>query len=306
MGVPPVSAIQDLLKADHANTANSIDALQQFSPDLPGALDYAADLFDRFVRHVGVALADTEDLRRGNAIAEELGLEPEQLRELLNDQKPAVSTVEEARTIWRQLYARQARRILLLLLQRHYMWAATDLLRMRLTMALGYCRQEAEAIALLVLVRNSPDLGIQWLRVRTDEDGVAFFKETQHELRSTLQQLELSGAYERGSGWALHVRFASAVPGLSLDRQPNQIWLGFQEVRPDEPFQYYLDVLAFLSTQVRVARALGHAFPEVTDPSWQGAVDRFTRTVAALWEELSRRFPAECRGLEEMESPPSS
>jgi hypothetical protein len=300
-----MSAIQDLLEADQANTANSIDALQQFSPDLPSALDYAADLFDQFVRHVGEALDDTEELRRGNAIAEELGLEPEQLRELLNDVKPAMGKIEEARTIWRQLYARQARRILLLLLQRHYMWAATDLLRMRLTPALGYCRQEAEAIALLVLVRNSPDLGIRWLRVRTDEEGVAFFKETQRELRPTLQQLELSGAYERGSAWALHVRFASAVPGLSLDHQPNQIWLGFQEVRPDEPFQYYLDVLAFLSTQVRVVRALGDAFPEVAHPSWQGAVDRFTRKVAALWEELSRRFPAECRRLEEMESPPT-
>ena len=301
-----MSAIRNLLEADQANTANSIDALQRFSPDLPGALDYATDLFDQFIRHVGVVLDDSEELCAGNAIAKELGVEPEQLRELLNDEKPAVGKIEEARTIWRLLYARQARRVLLLLLQRYFIWAATDLLRMRLTSSLGYCRQEAEAVALLVLVRESPDLGIRWLRVRTDEEGTAFFRGTQRAVRSTLERLELNDPYERGSGWALHVRFASAVPGLSLDRRPNEIWLGFQEVQPDEPFQYYLEVLGFLSVQVRIVRALQNAFPEVTDPSWPGAVDRFTRKVAALWEELSRRFPAKCRRLKEMELPPNS
>ncbi len=298
-----MSAIRDLLESDHANTTNSIDALQRLSPDLPGALDYAADLFDQFIRHVGVALDDTAELRAGNAIAEALGLKPQPLREVLDEEKSAGGKIEEARRIWRRLYARQGRRILLLLLQRHFMWGATDLLRMRLTPALGYCRQEAEAIALLVLVRDNPDLGIRWLHVRTDEEGVAFFRNVQGEVRSTLKRLELNDAYERGSGAALHVRFASAVPGLSLDRKPNEIWLGFQEVRPEEPFQYYLEVLGFLSIQVRVLRALGEAFPEVTDPSWPGAVGRFTRKVAALWEELSRRFPAECRRLKEMESP---
>ncbi len=297
-----MSTIQCLLEADQANTANSIYALQQFSPDLPGMLDCAADLFDQFIRHVAAVLDDSEKMRAGNAITEGLGLEPEQLRELLNDEKPAAGKIEEARTIWRRLYARQARRILLLLLQRHVMWAATDLLRMRLTPALGYCRQEAEAIALLVLVRNSPDLGIRWLRVRTDEEGVAFFRNVQSEVRSTLKRLELNDAYERGSGAALHVRFASAVPGLSLDRKPNEIWLGFQEVRPEEPFRYYLEVLGFLSIQVRVLRSLGEAFPEVTDPSWPGAVDRFTRNVGALWGELSRQFPAEWHRVEEMQS----
>lgn len=301
-----MSAIQDLLEADHANTANSVDALQQFSPDLPGALDCAADLIDQFIRHVAAALDDSEELRAGSAITDELGVEPEQLRELLNDEKPAVGKIEEARTIWRRLYTRQARRVLLLLLQRHFMWAATDLLRMRLTPVLGYCRQEAEAIALLVLVRDRPDLGIRWLHVRTDEEGVTFFREMQHGVRSTLKRLKLNDAYERGSGAALHVRFASAVLGLSFDRQPNEIWLGFQEVRPNESFQYYLDALGFLSVQVRVVRALGEAFPEVTDPSWLRAVNHFTRKVAALWEELSRQFPAECRRLEEMESPRNS
>lgn len=108
---------------------------------------------------MGVALDDSQDLRAGNAIADNLGLEAEQLRGLLNDEHPAVGKIEEARAICRRLYARQARRILLLLLQRHFMWAATDLLRMRLTPAFGYCRQEAEAIAFLCLFEIAPILG---------------------------------------------------------------------------------------------------------------------------------------------------
>lgn len=157
-----------------------------------------------------------------------------------------------------------------------------------------------------MLVRDSPDLGIRWLRVRTDEEGKAFFREMQSEVRSALKRLELNNAYERGSGVALHVRLASAVPGLSLDRKPNEIWLGFQEVRPEEPFRYYLEVLAFLSIQVHVVRALGEAFPEVTDASWPGVINRFTCRVAAFWEDLSRQFPAEYLRIKEVEFLPNS
>jgi hypothetical protein len=298
-----MGAIHDLLEADRANTLNSIKALDRFSPDLPYSLDEVADLFDNFIRQFGVVMDDSEELRAGNAIAEELGADAESLRELLDKEGLTEERLEEAKTIWRRLYARHARRILLLLLQRHYLWAVTDLLRMRITPALGYCRQEAEAVALLVLVRDSPNLGIRWFRVRTDEEGKAFFKDVQRDVRAVLTRLELNDVYERGSGSALHVRLASAAPALSLDRMPNAIWLGYQEVRPDEPFRYFLDVLGFLSTQVRVVRALGEAFPEITDPIWAAAVDRFTRSVVGLWERLSQQFPAECRRLEEMSAP---
>jgi hypothetical protein len=97
----------------------------------------------------------------------------------------------------------------------------------------------------------------------------------------------------------LHVRIASAVRNLVWKDKTgkSQIWLGYQELKPNNGFNrffYFLEVLSFLRTQERVFRALGDAFPEVSDPIWFERVRIFARTVDSLWQKLERTFPEEC------------
>lgn len=63
------------------------------------------------------------------------------------------------------------------LLQRQFMWAATDLFRTRLTAMLGYRRQQAEGLALLSLMRKDAKFANRWYSVRTLQEGKAFYKE---------------------------------------------------------------------------------------------------------------------------------
>lgn len=251
-------------------------------------------MFKTFSRCMKGALDDSSDLVTLDECAKELGINENALISLIGSETRRGPALDRARTSWLRLYARRARGIIFLLLQRQFMWAATDLLRMRLTPAIGYCRQEAESLALLFMMRDDPAIAHRWLKLATDSDGKGFYREFQGRILAEIERLDLAGAYEQGSGSSLHVRFASAVRGLSLDRKPNEVWLGYQEARQDDPFSYFLEVLSFLRTQERGFRALGEAFPEVSDPIWPERVRIFTRTIDSLWRRLERVFPEQC------------
>lgn len=288
-----MSELDELMQADAANILNSRKALVDFDPELPSALDTIAAMFNTFKRCMVGALDDSADLATLDGCSKELGIDGDALVSQIQSQARGTSALDRARTAWFRLLARRARGIVFLLLQRQFMWAASDLLRMRLTPAIGYGRQEAESLALLFLMRDDPTIGRRWLKLATDSDGKTFYREFQGRILEVIERLDLSGAYEAGSGTSLHVRFASAVRGLSLHRRPNEVWLGYQEVRQDDPCSYFLEVLSFLRTQERVLRGLGPAFPEVSDLIWPERVQLFGRTIDRHWERLEKAFPAQ-------------
>lgn len=294
-----MSELDELIQADAENISNSRKAFTDFDPELSAALDTAAEMFKTFSRCMIGALDDSVDLATFADCAKELGIDGDTLLSRIRSETRD-PVLDRARTALLSGLARRARGIVFLLLQRQFMWAATDLLRMRLTAAIGYGRQEAESLALLFLMRDDPSIANRWLKLATDSEGRQFYQEFQGRIRTEIERLDLSGAYEQGSGASLHVRFASAVRGLSLDRKPNEIWLGYQEVRQDDPFSYFLEVLYFLRTQERVFRALGDAFPEVSDPIWAERVRIFTRTIESLWERLEKVFPQQCERYRRM------
>jgi hypothetical protein len=155
----------------------------------------------------------------------------------------------------------QIRMVVYLLLWRHFRWAATDICRFRITAALGYQRQQAEAVGLFWLFDENPRLGEQWLAIQSNKDGRDFHTTTQRRLLEIMREHELVDAYEKGSATSLHVRFAGAVPGLRLI--PGGVpTLVDTELDPDRLSPYYASVAEFLITQQRVFRALDAANPE--------------------------------------------
>jgi len=294
-----MSQLDELLNTDAENVGNSRQALANFHPDLPKSLDSASEMFDVFTESVIAALDISPDSTEFEVCAKELGIDSDALLALVESEihNP---TVDRARAAFARARARMARGIVFLLLQRQFMWAATDLLRMRLMAVLGYGRQQTESLALLILMRDDPVIATRWLRITTDEDGRQFYQAFQRRIREQIDRLDLGGAYEQGSGAALHVRLASGVRSLSLDRIPHEIRLGYQDVRSDDPFSYYLDILFFFRTQERILRALVNAFPEVTDPKWLDRTRVFTETVDHLWGHLVKTFPEESEKYRKM------
>src|SRR5882672_1702938 len=77
-----------------------------------------------------------------------------------------------------------------------YAAAVADLLRMRLTTPMGYLRLQCESVALLKLMKENPASTKQWMDIRTDADGRAFFNKHQSRVRKILKAYDLSDAYE--------------------------------------------------------------------------------------------------------------
>ena len=179
----------------------------------------------------------------------------------------------------------QIRTVVYLLLWRHFRWAATDICRFRITAALGYQRQQAEAIGLFWLFDENPQLGEQWLSIRSDKDGREFHRTTQHRLLDIMRQHELVDAYEKGSATSLHVRFAGAVAGLRLI--PGGVpTLVDTELDPDHLSPYFASVAGFLITQQRVFRALDAANLERDFDLARHARDAFDQHLRAVREQL--------------------
>ncbi len=285
-----MSELDELIQVDAENISNSRKALTDFDPELSAALDTAAGMFKTFSRCMIGRLDDSADDAAFVDCARELGIDGDTLFSRIRSEArdPAL---DRARTAYYTGLARRARVIIFLLLRRQFMWGATDLLRGRRTAAIGYGRQEAEALALLFLMRNDPTVGSRWLKAGKFSDGKSFYQEFQPRIRDEIHRLNLSVTYEMGSGASLHVRLASAVPGLLLSDSPNEFRLSYQEGWEEDPFTYFCDVVFFLQIQERVFRSLGDAFPEVSDPIWPECVRIFARTINSLWERLEEAFP---------------
>lgn len=294
-----MSEIDKLIEIDGENTLNSRRILTAFDPELSSVLDTAAGMFTTFSRCIEGGMEESKELSMLKQCADEMRVDEEKLIEMIESKSNSKPILNRARLAWFSLYARRVRGIIFLLLQRQFMWAVTDLLRMRITSVLGYTRLEAESLALLLIMKKDANIADRWMKLTSDKEGKAFYKRFQGHIIRELKNISLDTAYEIGSGVSLHVRFASAVRNFSLESKPgkSQIWLGYQEIKPKDRFSqfiYFLQVLSFLRTQERIFRALGDAFPEVSDPIWFTRVDIFARTVNSLWQKLEKTFPKEC------------
>jgi hypothetical protein len=300
-----MSDIEKLIEADAENISHSRRILIGFDSELSSALDTAAGMFTTFSRCIESVAEDSKDLLTLKQCSKELGVDQEKLIEIIEPKSDRNPILVRARSAWFSIYGRRVRSIIFLLLQRQFMWAVTDLLRMRLTPVIGYTRLEAESLGLLLIIKRDASVGDRWVNLTSDREGKAFYKKFQGEIIRELKKISLDGTYEMGSGASLHVRFASAVRNFSLKNEPgkSEIWLGYQELKPNNGssrFHYYLAVLSFLRTQERIFRALGEAFPEVSDPIWFERVRIFAQTVDSFWKRLERTFPQECEKYRRM------
>jgi hypothetical protein len=188
-----MSNLQELIDADNENIAKSRKILTGFDPELSSSLDTAAAMFKTFSRCMKGALDDSADLADLHECAKELGVEPDALTTLIRSTAQGDPFLERARTVSGRLIARQARVIVFLLMQRQYMWAATDLLRGRLTPVVGYERLQAESVALLFLMRDDPTIGRDWLRITTPDKGMAFYRTHRKSITKLTESMGLGG-----------------------------------------------------------------------------------------------------------------
>ena len=106
--------------------------------------------------------------------------------------------------------------MILLQMQRAFSRGVVDLLRQRLTSAVGYQRSVVEGLALLFLTRDDPAKAIECRKVMTDEDGRRFHAKYQRAIACIIEAAELTDTYNSASGLTMHLRFTGAI-GLDFE-----------------------------------------------------------------------------------------
>ena len=274
--------IDELLATDHANVPETKKLLAAFHPELQRALNLGATMYTAVARAIASTDRDSADVKAFNEAARALGAKDRKELDAILAQKAKSKAERKLRVALKEPEdRREARRVRTIIL--------------RLTPAIGYGRQLAEGYSLLALMQRSPAVAKRWLRILKDEQGERFYKRHQSELIDELVKADLLGAYEHGSGAALHVRFAGAASGLRFSSSRDgslardEIKLVFQELQLGKEVYFLTHLLGLLRTQERMFTHLGAVLPEVDDPIWlEQRVPMFRKLVDELFATLRK------------------
>jgi hypothetical protein len=81
----------------------------------------------------------------------------------------------------------------------------------------------------------------QWVSMKTDKDGKAFFQKHQGRVMAMLSDYNLSDIYNYTSGSALHSRLSGLAVGYKSTFDFQKILA--QEFHPEEPRYFMIDVI---------------------------------------------------------------
>jgi hypothetical protein len=126
--------IDKLLEADETNSQQSMKLFNRFDPSLVTSFDDAANLFAVFSRSFGHGATDDDTQHSIAELAKEGGFTELDVRQALNNRKPSSmkgDLFEKIVSRRNDYYGRRSRGLLLLHAYRSYMYAATDIRRLR-------------------------------------------------------------------------------------------------------------------------------------------------------------------------------
>lgn len=307
--------IHELLDAEAVFAKRTPEILKPFAPQLLDAFNDAMGMYATFGRIIGQNSPVGSIQRRFDEYARQLGAADRGQLEEMRTVRPRATAEEEAllqelQTLEDQAEAWLVRGVVFTQVARAFAWSVADMMRMRITTAIGLQRLVAEGFGLACLMREDPAIAIAWRQVVTDDDGIVFYRAHQKRLLDVLQKAGLLSTYERASGLSMHLRFAGAAHGLAFEkrqdgvrRETSTVML-YQELRPETAFSFIVSAVNILDPQATVFSGLTSAFPEVDEAIWTGSrVPAFRNAVAALWQRFRTAFPDKIARLEKKYGP---
>jgi hypothetical protein len=296
-----MTEIKQLIEADEENCKQSLKLFNQFDPSLVISFDDASNVFTTFSRSFGHGARDDDTQRSISELAKKGGLTESEFKDVLNGRKPtklADDLFKEIISNRNDYYSRRSRALLLLHAYRSYMYAATDIRRLRVGTALGLMRLEIESVALMSLFQGKNELTYTWFNLKGDQQGKAFFNKTKNDVLEFSKKFELTVEWNLASSAAQHSRFIGLVDGLSIssssqsDRYTDNFSVAFQDFDPEKPEQLIVRALYILRTQAKLLIPLHLALPEVSDPLLlETRIPKFTNKVGLLYEKFQRKYP---------------
>lgn len=296
-----MTEIDKLIEADESNCKQSLKLFNQFDPSLVTSFDDASNLFTTFSRSFSHGVNDDDTLHSISELSKEGGLTESEFKDVLNSRKPpklADYLFEKIISNRNDYYSRRSRALLLLHTYRSYMYAATDIRRLRVGTALGFMRLEIESVALMSLIQSKNELAYTWFHLKGDRQGKDFFNKTKDDVSIFCKQFEPTAEWNLASSVAQHSRFIGIIDGLSIsrssqfDRYTDNFSVAFQDFDPEKPEQLIVRALYILRTQAKLLIPFQLALPEVSDPLLlETRVPRFINKLKFLYEKFQKEYP---------------
>lgn len=296
-----MTEINKLIEADEINSKESLKLFNQFDPSLVTSFDDAANLLTVFSRSFGHGATDDDTQHSIAELAEEGGLTELEIKQVFNGKKPSSITNDLFEKIVSNIndyYDRRSRGLLLLQAYRSYMYAATDIRRLRAGTAIGLMRLEIEAVALMSLFQANTELAFTWFNLKGNRQGKDFYNKTKREVAEFCDRFELTVEWNLASSSSQHSRMIGLIDGLSISsssesgRYSNVFSLALQDFDTDKPEQLISRALYILRTQAKLLLPLQLALPEVSDPLLlETRIPKFIKNIGALYNKFQNKFP---------------
>ncbi len=303
-----MTEIDKLIEADQKNCQQSIKLFNQFDPLLVTLFDDAANLFNVFSRSFSHGATDDDTQHSFSKLAKEGGLTESEIVEVLNGKKLSSMNddlFEKIISNRNEYYGRRSRGLLLLQAYRSFMYAATDIRRLRVGTAFGFMRLEIEAVALMSLFQVNTKLAYAWFHLKGDRQGRDFNNKTKKDVLKFCDRYELTGEWNLASSSSQHSRLIGLVDGLTIssssqfERYTDNFSLAFQDFDPEKPEQLLVRALYILRTQAKLLLPLQLALPEVSDPLLlETRTPKFIKNIGLLYDKFQRQFPEFLESIE--------
>jgi hypothetical protein len=294
-----MSEVESLLETDEKNSLMSRRLFDDFHHDLNSSFDELANIFQSFARSFSQNAKDDFDLGLLSEIAQQKGFSDSEVIEILQrgDHIHDDLSVEFFKAACR-CYSRRSRGLLFLQAKRFYMYAITDLRRLRVTSAIGQLRVEIESIALMNLIFENSEIAYEWLHIKTEQQGKSFFNKTKKKIAQFRQKYNLDDEWNLASSLFQHPRFVGLIDGFSSstyslnNRNIVQYQLSFQDFNPDRPEEFIIRALYVLRTQGKLIESIERSLPEANDPLLREIrIPSFHSKMERLYKLFKRKYP---------------
>lgn len=291
-----MTRLDQFLECDSENVPISLKNLTGIYPGSLDAIEQCAAVIENIGQAYSTVCGYDEYQQVVNTWAQKLDLRGNEALVLLEQATIIGSTASTDLTVTAQAAYQSAksaiaRTELILRSGRDFLFGISDLLRVRITPALGYLRLQSETFALLRLLVDQPQLGVDWLN--SLRDGQKFYGKWHSRIVETIKSLDLHHDYSRGSEMAFHVRQGGTILGTLLGSanatRAGEIRLHYQEVSDPRMFFYYFGL--FLRFHRKALTHLGELFPEISSDDLNGiGLETFLKVEDQIWTTTRRVY----------------
>jgi hypothetical protein len=271
----PVPTLDYLIGADGENITKSSAALSGTHAPSLEVVEEATQVFDRLNGVWGTRCDYDTYHGQVDSWAKEIGLSGAEALDYLEQasmigNSSLGDSTNMAKVNLDKAVSVLARTYLTARLCRDFLWGITDLLRLRLTPAVGYLRVQAETCGLLMLMAESPPVAREWLRVMDHNRGKEFHNRYHPTIVSRIRTLGLYPGYQEGSEVALHSRPWGVSRGVLIGAKKKQygdVKLVYQEA--DDPRILFFSFASYLGFHAQVMRNIESLYPELLNDDLQ-------------------------------------